>query len=639
MTFSEVLNRLTNVQGNENKATARCPAHEDRQNSLSVSFLDGKTLLHCHAGCDVEKIVAAMGLCMGDLFSEQKSPPAGVSGKREVAKTYDYQDEHGKLLFQAVRYTPKGFSQRRPDPNIQGNWIYNLQGITPVLYNLPAVIQAVIENKRIFICEGEKDCDALISKNIVATTNPMGAGKWREHYSQWLAGAYVHIIADNDEPGNKHAQAVAKSLHGKAKSIKICSLAKELPELPKGGDFSDFITILGADALVRFKKVLDNAVEYTGAPVAHEAPVAAVATVAPSQLETISALELYAKDLPPLREIIKGLLPQGLALLCAPSKYGKSWLALDMCLSVAAGVPFLGFQTEKTGVLYLALEDGHRRLKKRIGLILGDSPPPNGFDLAIKAGTVDNGLHEQVSAYLKVKPETGLIIIDVLQRVRSTSARGNNVYALDYADVGVLKNLADTHQICVLVVHHLRKMKDDADVFNMISGSSGIMGASDTIFVINKKTRESKEATLHITARDIEANDLIIEFDGTFLYKWRLVGTAEEQKARNARREYEGDPIIKTIKGLLTENPNGIQMTAGQFVAEMPNFSGDMVSATSAGMAFKKLSQELYRYDGIVYSPGDTKTRRHSFIKQGATSAKGATPATSAEGATADVPP
>jgi hypothetical protein len=200
--------------------------------------------------------------------------------------------------------------------------------------------------------------------------------------------------------------------------------------------------------------------------------------------------------------------------------------------------------------------------------------------------------------------------------------------------MGVLKNIADSHQICVLVVHHLRKMADKDDPFNMISGTNGIMGCSDTILLINKKTRDAKEATLHITGRDIEANDLVIEFDSTFLYKWRLVGTVEEQNARNNRKEYEADPVVKTIKGLLAENPTGFQITAGEFSAKMPNHAGEYYSANSVGMAFKKLSKKLYDYDKIIHSTGDTKTRKHSFTKQVATPATTATNATLATIAT-----
>jgi len=360
--------------------------------------------------------------------------------------------------------------------------------------------------------------------------------------------------------------------------------------------------------------------------------VAAVAT----SLETLSALELHQTELPPLREIVNGLLPQGLALLCAPSKYGKSWLSLDLCLSVAAGWKFLGFPTERSGVLYLALEDGHRRLKKRRGQMLQNNPPPENFYLAIKAGTVDNGLSEQIGTYLKEKPNTGLIVVDVLQRVRSSGQRGVSAYALDYADMGVLKNIADTHQLCVMAVHHLRKMPDKDDPFNMISGTNGIMGCADTIFVITKKSRESKEAVLHTTGRDVESSELVIEFDSTFLYKWKLVGTLEEQKAKDSRAEYDSNPVVKTIKALLVGNPEGFRITAGDFAAKMPEHAGEYFTPNAVGMAFKEWSKKLYDYDKIIFTPGDTKTRIHSFKKQAATLATVATTATLATIATDD---
>ena len=366
------------------------------------------------------------------------------------------------------------------------------------------------------------------------------------------------------------------------------------------------------------------------APVAPVAGVALEAPVAPWALETMSAIELWSADLPPLREIVKGLLPQGLAMVCAPSKYGKSWFALDVGFSVSAGEPFLGFSTEKTGVLYLALEDGYRRLKARMLLIRKDKTPPENFDMAIKANAIGGGLSEQLNNYLKEKPNTGLIIVDVLQRVRSTHPPAASAYAQDYADMGALKAIADTHQICVLVIHHLRKMTDKGDPYNMISGTNGIMGAADTIMLINKKTRDAKEATLHVIGRDVEAADMVIEFDGTFTYKWRLVGMLAEQQAREARTAYDNDAVVKTIKGLLAKNPDGLQITASEFLLEMPNFSTGTASPTSIGIAFKNVSQQLYQYDKIIYTPGDTKTRKHSF-RQGAT---GASPATSATGAT-----
>src|SRR5882672_7763875 len=116
------------------------------------------------------------------------------SGKSRIVKTYDYRDERGELLFQAVRYEPKEFRQRRPDGN--GGWIDNLQGVRRVLYRLPELIHSDLK-QFVYVCEGEKDCDNLAAIGLTATTSPMGAEKWRPEYSEHLRGRYVVILPDN----------------------------------------------------------------------------------------------------------------------------------------------------------------------------------------------------------------------------------------------------------------------------------------------------------------------------------------------------------------------------------------------------------------------------------------------------------
>ena len=202
--------------------TARCPGHEDRTASLSVSAgHDGKILLHCHAGCAVETILGALGLKMADLF-----PPKASNGKpARKPVTYDYTDEAGALLFQAVRFEPKNFRQRRPDPQNSGKWIWNLKETRRVLYRLPEVLAALKAGRTIFVAEGEKDVDALVKAGFAATCNPMGAGKWLPEHADMLSGAArVVIVADKDEPGRKHAEAVARSLHGVARQVKLLEL-------------------------------------------------------------------------------------------------------------------------------------------------------------------------------------------------------------------------------------------------------------------------------------------------------------------------------------------------------------------------------------------------------------------------------
>lgn len=198
---------------------AQCPAHDDRNPSMSVTAKDGKVVLHCHAGCETRAVLELLGLRLRDLFDAAKEAPP----KPQIVATYDYTDESGALLFQKVRYEPKTFRVRRPDGT--GGWIYSIGDVRRVLYNLPAVLDAVREGHQVVVVEGEKDADRLIALGEVATCNFDGASKngnkpkWQDRYSDVLIGAHVLIIADNDPEGIAHAKAVESSLHGKSASI------------------------------------------------------------------------------------------------------------------------------------------------------------------------------------------------------------------------------------------------------------------------------------------------------------------------------------------------------------------------------------------------------------------------------------
>lgn len=234
MNITEFLSLLKGVKPCGDGWQAYCPSHDDQRQSLHVSEgEDGRILAYCHAGCSVNDICRALGIDLGDLFPPKPKVHAG--GKSPVVATYDYRDTNGKLLFQVCRTADKRFFQRRPDG--KGGWINGLGDVKPVLYRLPEVLQAVKQGETIFIPEGEKDCDNLTRIGLTATTSPMGAGKWRDHYSEHLRGAKVVILPDNDEPGRKHAQQVANSLYGKTGSVKVL----ELPSLPEKGDVSDWL--------------------------------------------------------------------------------------------------------------------------------------------------------------------------------------------------------------------------------------------------------------------------------------------------------------------------------------------------------------------------------------------------------------
>ncbi|MHC4835916.1 MAG: YfjI family protein [Planctomycetota bacterium] len=203
-----VLDRLEGVKKTSNGYTARCPAHDDNRNSLSIKMADdGKILLHCFAGCKTDKICADIELDMSNLY------PTGTNrrAKRREIATYDYTDEAGNLLFQKVRYEPKDFRIRVPDG--AGGWGWKMNGVRRVLYHLPRV-----------------------QHGFAATCNYDGAGKWNTDYNRHFTDKVVYILPDNDKPGRKHAAYIYRQTEPIAKDCRIV----ELPGLPDKGDVSDF---------------------------------------------------------------------------------------------------------------------------------------------------------------------------------------------------------------------------------------------------------------------------------------------------------------------------------------------------------------------------------------------------------------
>jgi len=226
---------------------ALCPGHDDHNPSLDVSQGRKGALLKCRSvDCALPAILGPLGLQLKDLFdAPSTSNGRGPShAKPEIIATYDYVDESGKLLYQACRYTPKGFKQRRPDGF--GSWYWKLDGVRRVLFRLPELL-ASKPNEPIYIVEGEKDVLALVALGCVATTNSGGAGKWRAEYNAALATRDVVVLPDNDPPGREHAERVAASLAAVARSVRILAL----PNLPSKGDASDWIAQGGtAEALL-----------------------------------------------------------------------------------------------------------------------------------------------------------------------------------------------------------------------------------------------------------------------------------------------------------------------------------------------------------------------------------------------------
>lgn len=205
--------------------SARCPAHDDSNPSLSLTFRDGKLLVHCHAGCTQDNVLTALrarGLWSSSSRPGDHPPEWGV-----IVETYEYVDEQGRSLYQVCRFVPKTFRPRRPCAG--GNWRWGYGQVRRVLYRLPEVLKATI----VFVTEGEKDAERLRDYGFIATTNAGGAdAEWLPDYTAALRGREVILVPDNDPPGRLRVLRIARALWRDAARLSILELpgAKDVSE-------------------------------------------------------------------------------------------------------------------------------------------------------------------------------------------------------------------------------------------------------------------------------------------------------------------------------------------------------------------------------------------------------------------------
>jgi hypothetical protein len=229
-----------------------CPIHHGKDPNFAVNPETGQSYCHSQCGRGWDIISLEMELSGVD-FSHALARVEAIVGrvqngqqKRRIVAIYPYDDEDGKMLFEVVRFEPKGFAQRRPDG--AGGWIWNTNGVRPVPYRLPELLAA----KAAFVIEGEKDVDSIEQLGLTGTCNPTGAGKWREDYAQYFCAKRIVIVPDNDAPGRKHALTVADSILHTAESVRIM-------EVPRGKDVTEFITSGGTrDELLQLARAAEE---------------------------------------------------------------------------------------------------------------------------------------------------------------------------------------------------------------------------------------------------------------------------------------------------------------------------------------------------------------------------------------------
>ena len=289
-----------------------------------------------------------------------------------------------------------------------------------------------------------------------------------------------------------------------------------------------------------------------------------------NRLLTIDGETLMSQPLTPLNFVVDTLLSHGLHILAGSPKVGKSWLALWLAVTVAKGEAVWGMGVKQGTTLYLCLEDSTLRIQNRLFEITEDAPASVHF--TTNSDTLGKGLEEQLCSFLSEHPGTVLVIIDTLQMIRGTGY--DNTYANDYRDLSVLKRIADAHGIAILLVHHLRKMNDD-DPMNMISGTTGLSGATDSNFVLRKSKRRENTATLYCTGRDIEYRELTLERNAENV--WELVSDSRTQP------ELLGGRIVILLSELMRDRT--------EFIGTPTELSAQIDPVGSEGITPKKVSR------------------------------------------------
>ena len=292
----------------------------------------------------------------------------------------------------------------------------------------------------------------------------------------------------------------------------------------------------------------------------------------PYYLHTVSMTELYQTSYGSRPPIIDGLLYTGAYILAGAPKIGKSFLVAQIAYHVSTGKKLWGLDVHQGTVLYLALEDDYQRIQSRMFMMYGVEDSENLY-FATVANKIGNGLDEQLEYFIKAHPYTKLIVIDTMQKIREVGGEAYS-YASDYEIIGKLKKFADKHQICVLVVHHTRK-QPAGDTFEMISGTTGLLGCADGSLLMQKKKRTALEATIDVVGRDQQDQILYLSKDPDTQI-WNL---------ERMETELHKEPPDKTLEAI-----------AKLVNSEQPEWTGtpsELADALNIGMAANALTKYL----------------------------------------------
>jgi len=480
--------------------------------------------------------------------------------EQKTTARYFYNTEDNKPNYMKCRYIDRETGEEIKGTYyscidlVENLWKIGLNGHSHILYKLPELLQAIKDGvKRIFIVEGEKDTDTLILQGETATTS--GAwNSWKDEFKEYFKGytGEVIILPDQDPPdpkkpgeapnGQKYGEAVFNSLAGIVPLVYIVNVTD-------GKDISDFLqvkTMANFETLITIARtsrinqmeidnMSDDFCQVEALPEQKEEKKKEKNWL---PLEDISLKDFLEKKYEPIKFLVEDILPEGLSIISGSPKIGKTFLALNLGLSIATGSKTLGhLRTEKVGVAYFAIDEKDQYIQEKINCIREFQEKnviPDNFRLMFKMNRLSEGGYEQITDYIDRHPDLKLIVIDTLGRVRKPSGRGN-AYEIDVEAIGQLQDICKEKNVSILLLHHNKKGKSE-DFIENLSGSMGLSGTVDTILCL-ERARGETEGTLKVTGRLIrDEKDLSVKFNKDLL-SWEILGDAELYKQSKERRE------------------------------------------------------------------------------------------------------
>ena len=449
-TFADFGIHINRIKGGNQKTT--CPnCSPTRKNKLdpclSVNLDDGT--FYCHH-CEWK----------GSTRNNN-----GDNKKNKIIETYNYKDESSSLVYQSVRFDPKSFRQRRPDGN--GGWTWNLKDVHQVPYRLPELTASV---DMVYITGGEKDVESLVKHGLTATTNSGGEGNWKQEFNEYLKGRDVVILEDNDSKGRKHGKLISEGISGIAKTIKVV----RFPELPKGGDVSDYLTTHNIEELI--KLVEDTPIfqssynEYFGEVTGNSANIL-------EHLESWNQIrELDIK----FEWIVDHLIPKGaIIILFGKGGIGKTWLVMDIAKCIGSGIDYLGYKAQQAPVIFIDFENPITVLTTRTQR-LGEAEGVHFWRVGneLKPPKLDSDDWEEY----KELADGSILIFDTLRASHSKDENSSEHMAMVMERIKELRDCGFT----VILLHHTPKNSE-----KISKGSTAIVDLADHILNLSRVRRSN----------------------------------------------------------------------------------------------------------------------------------------------------